>query len=61
MQCRCTHYDHEHKLMQQVLWPSDNEPPLRFRGACYKCNCCLFVDSRQMAIDEDVYGSIHIG
>ena len=47
--------------MQQVLWPSDNEPPLRFRGACYKCNCCLFVDSRQMAIDEDVFGSIHIG
>jgi hypothetical protein len=45
--------------MQQVLWPSDTEPPVRYRGACYKCNCSLFVDSRQMDLTE-LFGEIHI-
>lgn len=55
--CNCTHADHDHKLMQQVLWPHDTEPPIQYRGACYKCHCSLFVDSRQMNIET---GTIEI-
>ena len=57
--CKCGHRGHEHRLLQQVLWPHDNEPPSRFRGECYKCNCCLYVDSLQMDI-EDSYGTVEI-
>lgn len=30
--CKCGHRDHEHKQVQQVLWPNDKEPPITYRG-----------------------------
>ena len=50
--CKCGHKKHEHKALRQVLWPGDSGPEVRFRGECYKCNCCLYVDSRQQDLFE---------